>query len=381
MSETAENRSRRKIGFWRGLWLFILWLIRLIIAIGLGVLLGLAIYYVAYIGIPWFYNQVLNPVQVNRIKLEFLESDLDHLQTTVNSDLKEARDEILNLQQKANEQALMITRLEAALATEKAARAEMFTLLQQSVNRLDETLQTQGLTVSDLQQKQQTLADTLTAASASLAQVEKALTTYQQQTAKHQQDLQTQGALLTTLNSGYDALQTDVISLTQTISEVRGVVLDLQGIITMPIQLSNAFARQLVLMQASEAILQARMHLLERNAGLATSALQVASDHVATFIALSTDIPTAQLEPVAARAKSAQALLETDTFAAARELEIIWNTLSGMISRSIVPAGVEMRPPELSITSPLTETEAITGTETITATETVTPTQPAPPTR
>jgi len=381
MSETEENRTRRKIGFWRGLWLFILWLIRLIIAIGLGVLLGFAIYYVAYIGIPWFYNQVLNPVQVNRIKIEFLESDLDHLQTTVNADLQETRDELISLQQKANEQALVITRLEAALATEKATRAEMFTLLQQDINSLDETVQKQALAVSDLQQRQQTLADTLAAASAGLTQLENALNTYQQQTAKHQQDLQAHETLLTTLDNGYDTLQTDVISLTQTISDVRGVVLDLQGIITMPIQLSNAFARQLVLMQASEAILQARMHLLERNAGLATSALQIASDHVATFIALSTDIPTAQLEPVAARAKSAQALLETDTFAAARELEIIWNTLSGMISRSIVPTGVQMRPPELSITSPLTETATITGTAPITATETVTPTQPAPPTR
>ncbi len=378
MSETAENRTRRKIGFWRGLWLFILWLIRLIIAIGLGVVLGLVIYYVAYVGIPWFYNQVLNPVQVSQVKIEFLESDLDNLQTTVNADLRQARDEIVSLQQKANEQAVLITSLEAALATEKATRAEMFALLRQDVNDLGETLQKQILALGDLQKQQQALSETLTQASTSLAALDRTLSLYREQTDKHQQQLQANGALLTTLNTGYGVLQTEVISLTQTISDVRGVVLELQGTITMPIQLSNAFARQLVLMQAAEAILQARLYLLERNAGLAASALQIAGDHVATFIALSTDIPLAQLEPITRRAKSAQALLDTDTFAAARELEIIWNTLSGMISRSIMPAGVQMRPPELSITSPLTETATITGTAPITATETVTPTQPAP---
>ena len=56
--------------FWRGVWHFILWLVRLIIAIGGGVLLGAAIFYIAFVGVPQFYSQVLNPIQVNTTKLD-----------------------------------------------------------------------------------------------------------------------------------------------------------------------------------------------------------------------------------------------------------------------------------------------------------------------
>ncbi len=335
MSEIDVERPRKGHGFWRGLGMFILWLIRLVFAIGLGTLLGVAIYYVAYEGIPAFYSQVLVPIQVHGVKIDLLQADLQKTQASLDADLRAARGEIRALQELADGQAMIIQSLRSSLEAERANREQRLGLLQADINRVDEATQRQSAALSKLEGSVAGLSSGLTAANDKVEKLNGSVASLQEGSAKTQKQAQAAENDIQRLDENVKALQTNALKISEHLAAIQGEVLSLRGIITMPVSLSDAFERRLVLMQAAEGILKARLHLLEKNAGYAKQALALARDNVAWFAALSADLKPEQLTPLVKRAEAAGALIESDPFVAAQELEIIWYSLEKLISTPV----------------------------------------------
>ena len=331
MSEIGAERPSTWRSFWRGLGMFILWLIRLVFAIGLGTLLGVAIYYVAYEGIPAFYSQVLVPIQVHDVEIDILQRGLQDAQSNLGTDLRASREEIRTLQKLVDEQAVIIQSLRSSLEAEKANREQHLSLLQSNINRTDELAQRQGTALGKLESSASKLSVDLAAASDKIEKLGGDLASVQKQA-------QANEGTANKLSDSLKALQTDVLKISDNLADVQKEVIGLRGVITMPITLSDAFERRLVLMQAAEGILKARLHLLEKNSGYAKQALALARDNVARFVALSADLKAEELAPLVKRAEAASALIESDPFVAAQELEIIWYSLEKLISTPVAPA-------------------------------------------
>ena len=135
-------------------------------------------------------------------------------------------------------------------------------------------------------------------------------------------------ARLSSLEKGLMAISTDL-------GDVQIEVADISTVITMPVTLADAFERRLVMMQAWQEILKARLHLLERNAGLAVQSLALVQANVAKFAALSTDLSEEQLAPILERVDAAAALVEEDPLQAILELEIVWHNLEKLVAAPI----------------------------------------------
>lgn len=362
MSEAPNKQPSGWKRFWRGVWLFIVWLFRLIIAIGGGVLLGAGIFYVANVGVPQFYSQVLNPIQVNTTKLDIVQSDLQSVRMSVNEDLRSSRDDIRALRQTVNDQQVVINRLVAQLEAEEANREQSQERLQTTVLALDGTVQLQSIALEQVQAavagNDEELAATAAALSTEIAAVETRVGELDSSLTTLVGTANALGDDLTVLASEVDAakqgiesnesanaqlaqtvalLQTDLDTFSGALDTTQGELADLQAVITMPITLSDAFERRLVLMQAWQEIMRARVHLLEGNAGLATQSLNLALGNVDKYVGLSTDMTEDMLAPIQERVDTAMGLIETDPFLAVQELEIIWYNLEDMIAAPILP--------------------------------------------
>ena len=365
-----ERNTRRESGCWRGLGLFILWLVRLSLAMGTGVVIGAGIFYTAYVAIPAFYTQVLNPIQVHSVKIDILQGDLQTAQTGLTTELRAAREEIRALQRLASEQNAQIGVLQSTLATEKSSREQITGALRSDVNRLD-----------DLAQKQ---AQTLGKLDTSSSRFDNSITNLQVDTFQLQRRAQTTEEDAKKVADSLKTLQSDALRLSADVAAIRGEVVGLREVITMPITLSASFERRLVLMQAAEAILKARLHLLEKNAGLAGQSLEIAQTSLKRFTSLSTDIKLEVLAPLVKRAETAASLIESDPFTAAQELEIVWNNLEKLIAvpiTEVTPASAApaaTAAPTGSVT-PATTPTRVSGLATPPATVAATATPATPP--
>ena len=387
MSELTASPSGGR-SFWRGLGMFILWLIRLIFAIGLGTLLGVAIYYAAYEGIPAFYSQILGPIQVHSVKIDILQTDLQNTQSTLGAELRAARGDIRTLQRLVDEQAVTIQALRSSLEAEKANREQRLGLLQSDMNRMDEAVQRQSVAVGKLEGNTAGLAASLEKLNGSVATLQEGAAKTQQQAQANESDTKRLADNARALDDNAKALQGDVLKISNDVKAIQGELLGLREIVTMPVSLSNAFERRLVLMQVAEAILKARLHLLEKNAGYASQALALAKDHVARFVALSTDVKAEQMTPLVKRAEAASALIQSDPFAAVQELEIIWYSLEKLIAAPVAPAGTPAAPAAATTPTPAatvavspTPAATISPTPVSTPTSGVTPAPTPAPTR
>ncbi|NLS77885.1 MAG: hypothetical protein GXY76_11560 [Chloroflexi bacterium] len=397
MGETPEKQPSTWKRFWKGVWLFVLWLIRLVLALGIGVLLGATIFYIAYIGVPQFYTQVLNPIQVNRVKLDILEADVRNTQAGLNAELKSAQEEIRSLLQTISTQQAAITVLQTELETEKLNREQFQELLQSDVKRLDETTQFQGIEVSELGTAAESsaagLVDLDKAAKALQATVDALI----QARDATDRDLEALAGRVTTAETGLKGsseqladLSAELMSISGTLDVASAEVLSLREVITMPIKLSDALERKLVLMQAWQSILKAKVDLLQKNAGYASQSLSMAESYVRQFVALSTDVPEAKLAPIVARMEAALPYIESDPFVAVQDLEIVWHELEGLMTTrfatlTITPAEsptLEATPqgtpeattsPEPTGSPTPVETAAATGTPPATASPEATP--------
>jgi hypothetical protein len=353
MSELERNTPARS-GLWRGLGLFILWLIRLAFALGLGVVIGAGIFYTAYVAIPAFYTQIYNPIQVQKVEIDLLQEDLQSTQSSLTTELRAAREEIRALQRLTSEQNAQIGVLQSALATEKSSREQAASALRSDVNRLDDLTQKQVQTLGKLETNNSRFETDLSTLQVDAFQLQRRTQANEDEAKKSADSLK--------------ALQGDALRLSADLAAIRNQVLDLNAVITMPISLSAAFERRLLLMQASEAILKARLHLLEKNAGFAAQSLEAAQLGLKRFASLSTDIKPELLAPLIKRAETASSLIESDPFTAVQELEIIWNNLEKLIAipvsevtpASSTPAATVAPTGSLSPTAPPTPAGSVT---------------------
>jgi chromosome segregation ATPase len=358
MTEATERQSSAWRRFWRGVWLFILWLIRLIVAIGAGILLGAAIFYVAYVGVPQFYAQVLNPIQVNSAKVDILQSDMESTRTSMNEDLRTARDEIRTLRTTVSEQMAAIDALSAELEAERANRNELLAVLQDDVREIDETVQFQTVALAELEGDVDEVAEEVTLTSTQVTEASTArdaqlealaadVATLEEQNemvvaevTDLEQGLETARSEIATneeaMTAAVETLQQDVSDFGTQLQAVDTEIEAINAVITMPVTMGEAFSRRLVLMQAWQEILKARLHLLEQNTGYATESLHLAMNNVDRFLALSPDLSGEAVTRVQNRMETVAGAVEDEPYTAVQELEIVWRTLGSLISRPII---------------------------------------------
>jgi uncharacterized coiled-coil protein SlyX len=139
---------------------------------------------------------------------------------------------------------------------------------------------------------------------------------------------ETLGELQTTLDNTEETtgqLGDDVEILYDELDTLRGEIAD-------PNRVAATFERRLILLQAWGEILQARLHLLENNAGDARQALALARANLERVIALSPDPQAEDLIAIRERLDAADTAVEERPFVAMNELEIIWRGLDAFIT-------------------------------------------------
>ncbi len=210
------------------------------------------------------------------------------------------------------------------------------------------------------------------ALTARLAALEARIATLEDRVNDDESALATQSAELTALHEmlddtteRLDAVDTGLSALQEELpGEAEFAVLD----------------RQLLFIRAWQEVLRARLRLLEGNAGLAASDLDMA---LVTLARVDTESATADqqiaLDQVTARLQAALETLEDQPIAASNDLEVAWYTLGDLIepvsAQSGIEAGTPTPTPETTPTATPTSTLDPTPTPGPSITPNATPTE------
>lgn len=144
--------------------------------------------------------------------------------------------------------------------------------------------------------------------------------------------LTAQGETLIELQSTLDGAEEATGQLGDDVEVLYSELDTLRVEVAEPNRVAAAFERRLILLQAWEEILKARMHLLEDNAGNARQALAVAQANLERVIVLSPEPEAEALIAIQERLDAADTAIEERPFVAINELEIIWRDLDTFIT-------------------------------------------------
>jgi len=252
-------------------------LFRLIIVILFGVLIGAGLYY----GVPWVYRNLIQPVQNNTAEIQSLQSELDRVQTQLQEQASDQKDRADALDDRVER---LQGTTEAHAQALDTAEAQLSTL-EPGLESVSQTLNDQGVTISELSEEQAAVLERLDDQEEELAQQEVALDALET-------DLTTQ---LAQLNVAYQ----DVLSTTEPLMQ------------------------RLAWLQIAQDLLKVRIMLLENNPGVAVDTINIALEHLNAAVALEPDIaPTAT--DLRDRMTTLSTLIEERSFRVTPTLEALW---------------------------------------------------------
>ncbi len=254
--------------FWRGVGKVFKVLLRLLVALIFGVLIGLGLYY----GVPWVYRTVIRPVQENRVRIVTLEQSLEQERTRI-------RDEAAALRERATDLEMAVTELRETSGVQE--------------QRLDDL----EIRATELQARIDGLAERMTAQEAAMSSLETELG-------------EEMAALETELK---DDLATEVEMALQEI-DVRYGEIQAQA---------DVLEGRLALIQAAQDLLKVRLLLLEENPRAARETVNLAIDHLSRARALLPD-QTPALTDLEERLENLDELIAQDSFRVGPELEALW---------------------------------------------------------
>ncbi|MFQ5613922.1 MAG: hypothetical protein ACE5H9_17510 [Anaerolineae bacterium] len=223
-----------------------------------------------YFGAPLVYRSFVSPIQNNRLAISQLQRTQGDLSEVVTGQLEGHRQRL--------------TQLETGLAAERETRSE-----------LEAALAEQADLISAQATAQAELADRVEAQSQAIAALEQGLAT---------------------VESNVSALEASLVEMAAP-----------------DVALSRAQG-QIRLVQAQQAVLKTRLHLLENNAGQAQLALAQADNALADLRPLLPSGGRETLDDIQAQLGEVAAAIEERPFIAAQEVEILWELLqelAGMI--------------------------------------------------
>lgn len=318
---TSTSRPRSIV---RRLWDALLALIRLLLAIALGILVGVALWYAGLLG----YRTVVEPLNATILRVDALERLVDAEQSELRSRLAERDGQLAALQRRQSAQQAEIDRLDALDANLGVLAGDVDALLERS-GEIDDALGG--------------AADRVDALDASLAALETG-----------------------------DARQTEQLdaldeSLATAREELAAAEAELAGL-----------RRGALILQAQANVLNAQQSLARRDIGQTTDYLDRARVYLESAVALDED-EDETLTAALGQLARAQDRLEDDPFSAEGDLVALWRGLDGAARAAlpIVPAsrGDFLFPTPTPAATDTTATPSSTpGTATPTATPTVTPT-------
>jgi len=333
----AEQPSNRNGGVGRTLGTVLKILLRLLVVLIFGTLIGAGV----YLGIPWLYRATVVPVQENTDaiadltqRLALTETETDRAADALQERTANMEGEIVALQETASVN-------NAAIAT-AVARIDAF---ETQATELTTTTESQAEAQAALRKDLDAVTRSLDRLAADLEQQQEALTSLEE-------DL---GPRLTTLEVQADAL---------TLSD------------------SDVQAR-LVLLQSAQGLIRVQLLLLEDNPGAARSGLAIAIEHLNRYSALvpeQSDVAAGLI----ARIEELDALIEVRSFRTTPTLEALW---ADIVAMALPPLPVAVGEATgigtsgtLTSTVGVTSTVELTLTETLTTTPTTTPPPPRTPT-
>ncbi len=339
MSNDSDTPTKPR-SFWRAVGKGLGILLRLILVLIFGVLLGVGIYY----GIPALYHATIVPIQQNTVDIVVLGHRIDQVEDNI-----DGRAEVLQDR-------------DAELEGELAALQENSAVQESAVS----TAMTQ---LADLQPRIEDLEETQSTQATEISDLEKALE-------KANRDLAAQQATLDALTLGLDDLETQLADTTAESTE------NLERLTT---EQTHALGR-LALLQAAQDLLKARLQLLEDNPGAAQASLAIVAEHLTHASVWWPDIADDASQWTAETATLATLIAER-SFQATPLLEALWAEIAAGVLPPL-PEGTkllstpstttDMTPTTtISPTTMITITPTLTATTTLTVTETPTTTSPA----
>ncbi|RME09289.1 MAG: hypothetical protein D6802_12465 [Ardenticatenia bacterium] len=267
-------------------------LFKLVFAMLLGVLLGVALWFLGL----FFVQSVLIPIQENSRAIAALEQTLETEREATTQALAE-RD-------------ARIAELEQALAAER-----------NRVAALQAELEATNTDLADLAAAQRTTADTVATLQRDLARVRTTLDETRETVAALETATADLDAALQTLNAQLDALALDVNAMSSDIADLQLAVLAPTG------RLAQVETRVATL-QAAATLMNAQREVQARNFGNARTYLALAVEDLTALRDAATDeTRRATLDDVLARLAALEPTLDADPLAAEAELLALWRTL------------------------------------------------------
>ncbi|MFC1974905.1 hypothetical protein ACFLXQ_00735 [Chloroflexota bacterium] len=284
----TEQMRKSPSNFWQSFGRFMRGLVRLVLFGLVVAIIVVAIYFAAPFAAPYISDFTVLPTK-NKQALD------DHLQRAhPHPQMQE------DLAGQLADQRERIAQLETDLAAEREARSEL---------------------QSQLGQQAETIAAQITAQ----AELETDLDTQAQDTTV-QTDLETrleaQAQTLTSLKQSVDTLDTSVTDLDAALTRVeQGITKPELGSETSELQ------QQILILQVSQAILKARLHLSENNSGQAQLALEQTGLALAQLESLNLSEKEEDLAEIQAQLETVMTAIEEQPFIVSQELEILWQLL------------------------------------------------------
>jgi len=297
-----QQTSQSGSPFWRGVGRVFKVLLRILLVLIFGVLIGAGLYY----GVPWAYRTVIRPVQENRVRIVALEQSLEQERTRLQD--------------------------EAATLRERATDLEM------AVTELRETSGVQGQQLADLDTHAAELQAQLDSLAERMDGQEAAMASFESELNEEMASLETE------LDEEITALETDLAAELETevgaaLEEVDKRYADIQT-------QANTLEGRLALIQAAQDLLKVRLLLLEENPRAARETVTLTIDHLTRARALM-PAQTPALTDLETRLENLDELIAQDSFRVGPELEALWAEVMDMVlpPASALPTPVPTRTP------------------------------------
>ncbi len=216
-----------------------------------------------YLSAPYAYRYILLPVQNNRAVIEHLRRTQAQLRDDLNKQLAAQQERI--------------AQLETALAAEREIRSELENKLAQQAEAMS-----------------------------ALVEIEA--------------NFQVQGQTIAALEESMDALDLFLDDLESTVARV-------EQDITVPDSRVAGLQTQTLVLQMNQAILKARLHLVENNAGQAQLALEQVEQALEQLKSLDSPAKGEELAKIQTQLEAVATAIEEQPFIAIQELEILWQLL------------------------------------------------------
>ncbi len=315
--------------FWRGVGKVLQFLFRFVVVLALGVGIGAGLYY----GVPWVYRNVIQPVQHNAFRLDTLEAQTSRMQMDFQESLRLYDNRLTALEAQV-----------AQLQADLAEQSESYRTLDADLRDVQATTAAQSQQIEQLEQAVQEQADALQAQAQTLTELSGSLR-------------QTQEAADATAS----ALEKRVGAVELQTADVPAWLNDLAG--------------QLALQQTGQALLKARVLLLEDNPRAAKASLAEAEDFLARAVTLlpeREDLPDLQK-----RLAQVPTLIDRRSYRTTAELESLWGEVMD-IAAQLAPTAPFSAGVPLSATTTFTVETAITQTVLLSPLSTPLPPQETP---